>query len=133
MSGRGFQANVVQFFRNVTQERQDEDDTIDLQVGKTVHSDVPRQMRTELWMSVLRKGLGTAASQQYVQMLAKVRMRPHICLTLSCWREPIQKVGLAAGCRVQLALILACEPCMRSGEHFKVSERQSRPGSSREG
>ena len=73
MSGRGFQAGVLQLFRNIVQEKQ-EDDTIDLQVGKTVHSDVPRHMRTELWMSVLlRKGSGTAASQQYRRMLAKVR------------------------------------------------------------
>lgn len=70
-----FQSSVIQFFRNVVQDRQEvEEATIDLQVGKTVHSDVPRQMRTELWMSVLlRKGLGTAAAQQYRQMLAKVR------------------------------------------------------------
>ena len=75
MSGRGFQANVLQFVRNVVQDRSEEEATIDLQVGKTVHSDVPRHMRTELWMSVLlRKGIGTAAAQQYREMLKRVSL-----------------------------------------------------------
>lgn len=74
MSGLGLQASVLQLFRNVVQDRQEEDATVDLQVGKTVHSGLPRRMRTELWMSVLlRKGVGTAAAKQYRTMLAKVR------------------------------------------------------------
>lgn len=72
MSGLGLQASVLQLFRNVVQDRQEEDATVDLQVGKTVHSGLPRRMRTELWMSVLlRKGVGTAAAKQYRTMLAK--------------------------------------------------------------
>ena len=54
-------------------------ESIDLQVGKTVHSGMPPSMRTELWMSVLlRKGQGSEAAAQYRKMLAKVSPRGYL-------------------------------------------------------
>ena len=68
----------------------------DLQVGKTVHTGVSPQLRTELWMSVLlRKGQGSAAANDFRNMLAKVRQlqpqkafaRAH-SLTYTCMCSP---------------------------------------------
>ena len=54
----------------------------DLQVGKTVHTGVAPELRTELWMSVLlRKGIGSEAAKNYRKMLAKV----YICLLAVAW------------------------------------------------
>ena len=50
----------------------------DLQVGKTVHTGVSPELRTELWMSVLlRKGIGSEASKSYKKHLAKVHAHEH--------------------------------------------------------
>jgi hypothetical protein len=67
---------LLQIFRNILSFVQDDDDelrVIDLQVGSQVHSKVPGNLRTELWLSCLhRKGIGSAYRRQYRAMLAKV-------------------------------------------------------------
>lgn len=73
---------VLQMFRNALRIAADEDAdspqsrTVDLQVGRTLHT-VSGSMRTELWLSVLtrNRGAGHAAAREYVEMLARVRLR----------------------------------------------------------
>ena len=70
---------------------QEDAESIDLQVGKTVHSGMPPSMRTELWMSVLlRKGQGAEAAGQYRKMLAKVcqcALTSLLANTCSVWKH----------------------------------------------
>ena len=67
---------VLQMFKNalrISAGDEEESRTVDLQVGRTVHT-VSGVMRTELWMSVLtrNRGAGHAAARQYTEMLARV-------------------------------------------------------------
>ncbi|KAK9836023.1 hypothetical protein WJX81_006680 [Elliptochloris bilobata] len=64
-------------FRNALRVAADEEEetrTVDLQVGRSVHT-VSGAMRTELWMSVLarNRGAGHAAAREYPEMLTRAR------------------------------------------------------------
>ena len=51
------------------------------QVGKTLWEDVPRDMRKELWLSILaRNGRGTALGSLYMKLQTVVRHQPRCCI-----------------------------------------------------
>ena len=53
---------------------QDDPKVITMQLGNSVWSDVPSNMRSELWRSLLgRKGQGSTACAQYQEYLAQVQ------------------------------------------------------------
>jgi hypothetical protein len=45
---------------------------VTLQVGNTCYEGAPREMRTQLWLSSLHKGIGHSACQQYYIMSQQV-------------------------------------------------------------
>ena len=68
-------AAVFQMLKGFVAPKNDPNDlsVIDLQVGRQVHRNVPGNMRTELWLSVLHRGrIGDGYAAQYRSMLAKV-------------------------------------------------------------
>ena len=70
-------AAVFQLLKGLVTPKSDPNDltVIDLQVGRQVHRNVPGNMRTELWLSVLHRGrVGDGYVAQYRSMLAKVRL-----------------------------------------------------------
>ena len=71
-------AAVFQMLKGFVAPKNDPNDlsVIDLQVGRQVHRNVPGNMRTELWLSVLHRGrIGDGYAAQYRGMLAKVLTR----------------------------------------------------------
>lgn len=75
--GTPWLAQTVQLFKNALKNFDEgPDQTIDLQVGKTVWHNVAPKMRTELWLSILhRKGIGSKAAKRFREYLGKVGTR----------------------------------------------------------
>lgn len=106
-NGTPWLAQTVQLFKTALKNFDDgPDQTIDLQVGKTVWHNVAPKMRTELWLSILhRKGIGSKAAKRFREYLGKVGTR----LGRSKTKATRERLG-QAGCFVQdthLLLLIA--------------------------
>ena len=110
--------SVLQLFRNALAIRA-EDELIDLlQIGKAVYTDVAKQMRTELWLSVLKvKRLGSIAARNYRLMLAKVREACQYCL----WRRAVGLLPSAFWVRVIDAWAVRQSKLMRKRYHQSLT------------
>jgi hypothetical protein len=62
---------------------------VTLQCGSTCFENAPRELRTQLWLSALHKGIGQTASQQYHIISQQVGSRSRAALGTRQDRRPV--------------------------------------------
>jgi hypothetical protein len=98
-----FTLGPIQGFKKGSNSKQLQDDpkVITMQLGNSVWSEVPSNMRSELWRSLLgRKGQGPTACAQYQEYLAKVKPAPTRMLLHAVKRPRHHAVRFASGLTV---------------------------------